>query len=316
LGPDSTLSITAGQQILLNNALAAAKSVTLTTTATPGSDDANTSIILDTVAGITAAGWTSDKSGGRVSMTAVGKVTLGGMVLSGGRAVQSFNSSGRLTGETINWSGELSTVLIRANGQLNLGISTLAESGASVDMGARIMASQLIDIAGGVSIDRISVRLPESAVLAVSNPDGVLKIKATQDAWLMGQMLAGGQDVIDGLGLAPGQGLGGVHSQQLAEADDGVQRRSQLMAHAGQELGLGLTGRREPQGRLPGHRQGVAKLTRGLGDPGLHRVVQGAQPRGLGPGAQGQPHAAKGEGERDGQGDQDQVHDDVLLTRG
>jgi hypothetical protein len=193
LGPDSTLSITAGQQILLNNSLAAAKSVTLTTTATPGSDDANTSIILDTVAGITAAGWTSDKSGGRVSMTAVGKVTLGGMVLSGGRAVQSFNSAGRLTGETINWSSELSTVHIRASGQLNLGISTLAESGASVDMGARIMASQLIDIAGGVSSDRISVRLPETAVLAVSNPDGVLKIKAAQDAWLMGQMLAGGQ---------------------------------------------------------------------------------------------------------------------------
>jgi len=81
LGPDSTLSITAGQQILLNNALAAAKSVTLKTTATPGSDDSHTSIVLDTVAGITAGGWTSDKSGGLVDIGAVGKVTLGGMVL-------------------------------------------------------------------------------------------------------------------------------------------------------------------------------------------------------------------------------------------
>ncbi|MBV5276566.1 hypothetical protein JZU56_01645, partial [bacterium] len=65
LGPDSTISVTAGEQILLNNSLAAAKSVTLQTLDGPGSDDHKNAIILDTVAGITSAGWTSDKSGGR-----------------------------------------------------------------------------------------------------------------------------------------------------------------------------------------------------------------------------------------------------------
>jgi hypothetical protein len=193
LGADSTISITAGQQILLNNSLAAAKSVKLKTTGAPGADDQHIAILLDTVAGISAGGWTSDRSGGLVDIDAIGTVVLGGMVLSGGRAVQSFNSAGRLTGETITWTDELSTVRIRATGQLDLGIDTLAQSGSTVTVGGRVLASQLIDISGGANSDHIGVRLPETAVLAVSNPDGVLKIRAAQDAWLTGQMLAGGQ---------------------------------------------------------------------------------------------------------------------------
>ncbi|MBV5276565.1 hypothetical protein JZU56_01640, partial [bacterium] len=227
---------------------------------------------------------------------------LGGMVLSGGRVFQSFNSSGRLTGETISWTDELSSVRINANaGKLVLGIDTIAQSGNTVTLGARIRASLLIEVSGDVnstnigvvkqpsvttsvaaatsakqqssvsfedatlaedinyivlvngethtvkvggavtlgwqsilgelakklnatgvvkasvvdktivlvaaaantgfslsayasdSDKRIGVLLPETAILSVANPDGVLKINSGGDARLMGQMLAGGE---------------------------------------------------------------------------------------------------------------------------
>lgn len=177
LGPDSTLSITAGQQILLNNALAAAKSVILKTTAGPASDDNHTGIILDTVAGITAGGWTSDKSGGLVDIDAVGKVVLGGMVLSGGRAVQTFNSFGRLTGETVTWTDELSTVRIKASGQLDLGITTIAESGNPVDRSFCVMlptwASAILVRHAGLLMSLQASRMAASC-LALSSTNSFL----------------------------------------------------------------------------------------------------------------------------------------------
>jgi hypothetical protein len=234
LGPDSTVSITAGQQILLNNSLAAAKSVTLKTTAGPGSDDNHIAVRLDTVAGMTAAGWTSDNSGGLVDIDAKGGVVLGGMVLSGGRAVQSFNGAGRLTGETITWTDELSTVRIKASGQLDLGIDTLGLSGNMVTVGARIRASQLIEVSGGANSDHVGVRLPESAVLAVANPDGVLKINAAQDAWLMGQMLSGGEvlDHYDTAGYYLGSTVRnfGGNSEIRIQADEQIRLGRDLMA--------------------------------------------------------------------------------------
>ncbi|MDZ4128746.1 MAG: hypothetical protein U1E02_31925, partial [Hydrogenophaga sp.] len=185
LGPDSTISITAGEQILINNSLAAAKSVTLTTTSGPGADDDFNAIVLDTAAGITSAGWTSDGSGGEIRLRGVGNVVLGGMVLAGGTVVQTFNGAGRLTGETINWSNEISSVNISASGQLNLGIETLGGSGTMVEKGARVLASQAVTLSGGANSERIGVRLPGAASIAVANPNGEITINAAQDAWLM-----------------------------------------------------------------------------------------------------------------------------------
>ncbi|MDP4842168.1 MAG: hypothetical protein NWR74_06260, partial [Burkholderiaceae bacterium] len=191
LGPDSTIAITAGQQILLNNSLAAAKSVTLRTTGVPGSDDNYTSVYLDTAAGITAAGWTSDLSGGLVDIAVDGDVVLGGMVLSGGSVVQTFDA-GVLTGESITWSNELSRVDIQTVGKLDLGVDTLALSGATVEVGARIHASQSIKLSGGVSSDQIGLNVAGAAVVAVSNPAGVIQLSSAQDALILGQVVAGG----------------------------------------------------------------------------------------------------------------------------
>ncbi len=79
--------------------------------------------------------------------------------------------------------------------------------------------------------------------------------------------------------------------EQLGEANDGVQRRAQLVAHVGQEGALGLIG---GVGGLLGGAQlalgalalldlalqtliGVGELARSLGDPALQLGVGGAQ---------------------------------------
>ena len=49
-------------------------------------------------------------------------------------------------------------------------------------------------------------------------------------------MLPGPQDVVDALGLLLGQV---VELEQLPEPEDRVERGTQLVAHAGQELALG-----------------------------------------------------------------------------
>jgi len=157
------------------------------------------------------------------------------MVLSGGRAVQSFNSSGRLTGETINWTDELSSVTIKANaGKLVLGIDTIAQSGNTVNLGARIRASQLIDVSGFAPSGQVGVSLPETAILAVANPDGVLKIRSGGDALLLGQMLAGGE--VLGHYDAAGYKLGntvrsfGGNSEIRIEADEQIRLGRDLIA--------------------------------------------------------------------------------------
>ena len=237
LGSDSTVTVTAGQQILVNNAIAAAKSVRLVTTGTPGADDGHNSVYLDTVAGLTAAGYTSDGSGGLVEIQAVGGVQLGGMVLAGGRVTQQFNSQGRLVGETIDWSAEASTVRISAGGQLNLGVETLSEDGDTVEVGARVRANARIALAGGANADHIGVRLPGSAVVAAADPDGVLDIDSAQDAWLMGQLLAGGEvlDHYDSAGFYLGSTL------RNFGGDSAIRIRADEQVRLGRDLLAGLT---------------------------------------------------------------------------
>ena len=53
------------------------------------------------------------------------------------------------------------------------------------------------------------------------------------------QVLAGGVDLVEAGALL---GLDGVAAQQVAQADDGVHRRANLVAHVGQESALGQVG--------------------------------------------------------------------------
>ena len=56
------------------------------------------------------------------------------------------------------------------------------------------------------------------------------------------QVLGADQDLVQVLGLLLGQHAFGFAADDAGEADDGVERRAQLVAHVGQEGALGLVG--------------------------------------------------------------------------
>jgi hypothetical protein len=208
LGADSTISVTAGQQILVNTALSAAKSVTLTTTATPGADDNGFSVIVGSAAGLTAAGITSNSDGGLVKIDAKGSVTINGMVLSGGVVTQTFGGPNQdvLLSETIAWSAKNSTIDLKAAGQLWLGGMAKTEDGDFVEIGGTFRANDLIKLQGGSNSDGIGIKMPGGARIATSNADGRIIMISAQDAELYGQVVAGGEvlDHFDSRGLTLG----------------------------------------------------------------------------------------------------------------
>jgi hypothetical protein len=75
------------------SAVAAAKSVTITGGAA-AADDNRLSVHVTTVGGASAAGLTSDNSGGTVTLQGPTDLQLTGNILSGGTMQQQFNSAG------------------------------------------------------------------------------------------------------------------------------------------------------------------------------------------------------------------------------
>ncbi|HYF18850.1 MAG TPA: calcium-binding protein, partial [Ramlibacter sp.] len=196
VGPDSTATITAGERIVVDTAVAAAKSVTLRTTAAPGAEDGGLGIRISSAGGLTAGGSTSDGSGGSVVVDAKGRVEVIGNILSGGNVTQVFDADGVLQSETITWTGEPGTVSLKAAGQLALGGMAPTASGGEVEIGSTVRARTRIDIVGGASPDGIGVKMPGGARLATSHADGIITIRAEHDAQIDGQVVAGGE-VID-----------------------------------------------------------------------------------------------------------------------
>jgi hypothetical protein len=212
---DATIDVSAGQRILVNTGLAASKSVTLTTTATPGAGDDGVAVRLTTLAGLTAAGKTSDGSGGLVKVDAVGHVELIGMVLAGGTVTQVFEA-GVLKSETVTYSNELSTADLKAGGQLWLGGMTATKDGDLVEIGGNVRANQTIKLAGGsgrvVTVngvtfnDGVGVKMPGGAHVATANANGEIVVISADDAELYGLLVAGGQiiDQLDAAGMVVG----------------------------------------------------------------------------------------------------------------
>ncbi|MCA2996677.1 hypothetical protein, partial [Gemmatimonas sp.] len=184
-GPDSRVSVVAGEQILVDTALMASKEVKLQTTGVTGVDDKGYAIVVTSAGALVAGGITSNGSGGRVAFDVAGNVTVAGTILAGGT----------LNGDEIVWR-EASTVSLKSAGQLYLGGMTRTESGGTVEIGATVRANQRIELMGGVSTDDVGLKLPGSARLATYNPDGQIVISSTEDAWVYGQVVAGGE-VID-----------------------------------------------------------------------------------------------------------------------
>ncbi|WP_295538365.1 calcium-binding protein, partial [uncultured Pseudacidovorax sp.] len=195
-GPDSTIVVKAGQQVLVDAGLQAAKSVTLTTTKALSADDQGWAVVIGSAGGLNAAGLTSDQSGGLVSVDAQGGVTIAGSILSGATMRQTFDANGRLLSEDLDWSAGNGTVRLHSLGQLYLGGQAKTASGGSIEVGATIRASHLVDLAGGFSLaDGIGVKMPAAARVTTQHADGEIRVSASQDAEILGQLVAGGQVV-------------------------------------------------------------------------------------------------------------------------
>jgi hypothetical protein len=237
LGPDSTITVTAGEQILVDTVLAAAKSVSLTTTTAVSADDGGYAVVIGSAAGLTAAGITSDDSGGLVNVHAVGSVTISGSILSGGRMNQVFDSHGQLQSETIAWSLEASTIHVESAGQLYLGGMVPNQAGTLVEIGGTLRASQNIELIGGSNSDGIGVRMPGGARIATSNEDGSIYIRAAQDAEINGQLVAGGEvlDHYDSVGSYLGSTL------RTFNGDSSIVILADRQIHLGRNLYAGKT---------------------------------------------------------------------------
>jgi hypothetical protein len=201
LGPDSTISVTAGERIVADSGLAAAKSITLRTTNAPGANDAGYGVLIASAGGLVVGGHTSDGSGGSVVVDAVGKVQVIGNVVSGGDVEQVWED-GKLVSETVHWSDEAGTVLLSAGGQLYLGGLAPAADGGEVEIGSTIRARTRVDLVGGASTDHIGVKMPGGARVSTADPDGIITITSEDDADIQGIVVAGGEivDAYDALG--------------------------------------------------------------------------------------------------------------------
>ncbi|MCX7258209.1 MAG: hypothetical protein NTZ64_16245 [Polaromonas sp.] len=200
-GPDSTILVTAGEQVLVDGAMAAAKSITIRTDGAPGANDGGYSLVETRAGGLMVGGLTSDGSGGMIDVQVAGGITFSGLMLAGGTVRQTYNA-GVLQAETVLWSSEDSTVHLQAGGQLYVGAMERTTTGELVEVGATVRANHRIELIGGISADGVGVRLPGGARIATSNDNGEIYVSSQQDALIYGQLVAGGEivDHYDALG--------------------------------------------------------------------------------------------------------------------
>ncbi|MBU6191270.1 MAG: hypothetical protein KGR68_18275, partial [Betaproteobacteria bacterium] len=102
----------------------------------------------------------------------------------------------------VDWSSELSTLRVVADGQLYLGGTAPQQGGGTVEVGGSLRASQLIELTGGTDRngDGLGVKMPGGARVVTNNADSRVSIRSLDqngDADLGGIIVAGGtvQDV-------------------------------------------------------------------------------------------------------------------------
>jgi len=235
-GPNSTAHIEAGEQIYLDTGIVAAKTVELVA-GEAGADDDRVSVLVNTAGGLTAAGWTSDGSGGLVSVQAGTDVWMMGHVTAGATVSQEFDEDGDLVGETYNWSNEPGTIRIEATGQALIGGMTTNKAGETVETGGYLSARDSIDVTGGANPDGRGVYVPGAAELVVHKADGSIVLDAAQDTHILGLLVAGGQ--VDNYYDADGQYLGRKLHQFSGDSTITIQADNQI--RVGQDIQAGKT---------------------------------------------------------------------------
>ncbi|MEY3228802.1 MAG: hypothetical protein RLZZ536_3421, partial [Planctomycetota bacterium] len=157
-GPDSTVSIIAGQQIYVDTAVQAAATATLQA-GTPGTDDNSTSIIITTAGGVNTGGLTSGTVGGHIAVTGGGDIQIMGNVTSGGTVTQQINADGQFVGESFTWSPKKSDIVVNAGGQAWIGGMAMNTQNQLVETGGFLRTTERIEIYGGMNSSGVGVRV-------------------------------------------------------------------------------------------------------------------------------------------------------------
>ena len=220
-GPDSSIEIFAGEQLVVSTSIFASKDIDITT-GVPGADDNDLSFMLTTDGGIVSRGVTTDGSGGDVTIVAGGNAQIMGGILSGGTSVDGI----------VTWGTEPSTIRVEATGQNWIGGETLNANNEPVEVGGSLQAVQRIDIIGGsYAPTGVGVLLPGSSRVVTNHPDSVISIESAQDAIVSAIMVAGGEIIT--YEDSRGQTLGSIESS--------FGGNSELYISAGHQILIGRT---------------------------------------------------------------------------
>ncbi|NDD65988.1 MAG: hypothetical protein EBZ36_18730, partial [Acidobacteria bacterium] len=191
-GEGSWVSVTAGQQIMLDAPIQAAASITLNP-GTPGPDDNGRSLVVTTASGLNAAGLGANGTGSLIRFESPGDIELPANILSGGTIVQTFNSSGKLIAENYTWSGRDSSIEIVAGGRVLIGTDTVDINGNPVKKGTFLRASKSVSISGGTHASGVGIELYPGGGISTSSTDGTISLDSAQSIDLQGYVASGGQ---------------------------------------------------------------------------------------------------------------------------
>ncbi|MCY2990036.1 MAG: hypothetical protein NTY19_19505, partial [Planctomycetota bacterium] len=185
---DATISVTAGQQVYVDTALQASRSVSVNG-GTPGADDNNLSVVVTPVAGLNAAGLSAtDGVVALVAITAVADLELMGQITSGATLVETAS------GATYEWAGHRDgDVQITAGGQAYMGGNTVNIDGDPITTGGFIHAGRNLQISGGSHTSGVGVSIHPNSELSTHNADGSIVISSDQDAVIRGRIASGGE---------------------------------------------------------------------------------------------------------------------------
>ncbi|NJL77788.1 MAG: hypothetical protein HC917_01020 [Richelia sp. SM2_1_7] len=191
-GNDSTVTVTAGQQLFLDSGLLASKSVTMNG-GIASADDNEIGLLVTTAGGATAMGLTSDGSGGLIATNNAGNMQMMGTLVSGGKLNQKFDNDGNLISQTIDWSGNYGEIKIKSEGQAFIGGKTVNKQGEAIETGGYLFANNHIQVSGGAHSSGTGAYIQATSELVTHAANGSIEINAAQDADVQGLLAPGGE---------------------------------------------------------------------------------------------------------------------------
>ncbi|QOV24148.1 hypothetical protein [Anabaenopsis elenkinii] len=238
-GNDSTIVVTAGEQLFLDTGLLASKSVTMNG-GIAGSDDNGLGLLITPAGGAAAYGLSSNHSGGIITINSQGNMEVMGTLVAGGKLFQTFDDNGNLESQTIDWSGNYGAIKVNSLGQAFIGGNTVNKAGEPIQTGAYLFAHDLIEVNGGEHDSGTGTLIQAASELVTHAADSHIEVKSAQDVDIQGLLLPGGEvtTVRDRNGAYMGRYVSHFDGESTLRAIAGHQVRVGQTLQAGKQIDL------------------------------------------------------------------------------